>query len=306
MPNPFTSLMRRLWEDPPPTLAVEFSAHAVAAARWNPGASRPEQMAVRPLPANALRPSPVRENFQEPAAVAAAVSSALQEVTGGVRSARRDIAVLLPDLSARVTVLSVESLPSKPDEILALVKFRLKKAVPFDVDDAVISIQVQDGQVLAALSPREVVRQYEGVVEDLGYNPGLVTLSTLAGLSLVVPPAGAGAGAMLIRRGDIQATIAISSAGRLDMLRISEWADHDVQELFQDVYSSAIFYQDNRHGRVERIYHSGLEAQTETLLNRIETEMGVTPRLLVVPGADPEQASFLGIFGMLAAQSQTL
>lgn len=306
MALPFSNLLRGLLDDPPPSVAVEFSAHAVAAACWSPGATRPERMAVRPLPANALRPSPVRENIQEVGAVVAAVSSALQEVNEGGRPSRRDVALLLPDLSARVTVLSVENLPTKPDEIMALVKFRMKKAVPFDVDDAVISIQVQGHEVLAALSPREVIRQYEGVVEELGYNPGLVTLSTLAGLSLVVPPTAAGAGAMLVRRGDAQATIAISSAGRLHMLRVSEWADHDVQELFQDVFSSAIFFQDNLHGRVERIYQCGLEEQKATLLDRIETEMGIAPRPLVIPGANAEQAGFLGIFGMLAAQSQTV
>jgi type IV pilus assembly protein PilM len=187
-----------------------------------------------------------------------------------------------------------------------MIRFRLRKAVPFDVDDAAVSYRVQGREVLAALSPRAVVRQYESLVEDLGYNPGMVTLSTLAGLSLVVPGSQADSGAMLIRGSGAQVTIAIHSPGRLHLLRVSEWAEQDPQELIQDVYSSAIFFQDNAHGRVERIYECGLGAERETLLTRVESDLGVAPRPLVVPGAAPEQASFVGVFGMLAAQAQAL
>lgn len=300
MANPFTSLWRQLWEDPPPTLALEFSAEAVAAARWTPGATRPEQMAIRPLPPGALRPSPVKDNVHDADAVAAAVASALQEVGRGTR---RDIALLLPDLSARVTVIPVEQMPSKAEEIVTMVRFRLRKAVPFDVDDACVSYRVQGRDVLAAMAPRAVVRQFESMVEDSGYNPGLVTLSTLAGLNLVVPGAQADSGAMLIRGSGGQITIAIHSPGRLHMMRVSEWGDP--QELVQDVYSSAIFYQDHAHGRVERIYECGLGADKEALLARVESDLGVAPKPLVVPGASPEQAAFVGVFGMLAAQAQS-
>ena len=303
MANPFTSLWRRLWEDPPPTLALEFSADAVAAARWAPGATRPEQMAIRPLPHGALRPSPVRENLHDVEPVAAAVSSALQEIGRG-RSG--DIALLLPDLSARVTVIPVEQMPSKAEEIVTMVRFRMRKAVPFDVDDACVSYRVQGHDLVAALAPRVVVRQFESLVEDLGYHPGLVTLSTLAGLSLVVPGTQPDAGAMLIRGSGGQVTIAIHSPGRLHMLRASEWAAQDAQELAHDVYSSAIFYQDNAHGSVERIYECGLGAEKEALLARVESDLGVAPRPLVVPGATPEQSLFVGVFGMLAEQAQSL
>lgn len=302
MANPFSSLWRRLWEDPPPTLALEFSAEAVAAAWWAPGATRPDQMAIRPLPPGALRPSPVRENLHEVEPVAAAVASALEAIGRG-RGTRGDIALLLPDLSARVTVIPVEQMPSKAEEIVTLVRFRLRKAVPFDVDDACVSYRVQGRELLAAVAPRSVVRQYESLVEDLGYNPGLVTLSTLAGLSLVVPGSQPDAGAMLIRGSGPHVTIAIHSPGRLHMLRVSEWGD--VQQLDQDVYSSAIFYQDNAHGRVERIYECGLGAEKAALLARVESDLGVAPRPLVVPGAAPEQESFVGIFGMLAEQAQS-
>src|SRR5580658_3098729 len=112
MAVPFQHLFRALLSEPPPGLACEFTRDSVAVARWIPGASRPERLAVRELPADALRPQPVRENLAAASAVADAVRSALEEaqaVNPGKR--RREIALLLPDRSARVTVLSFDQCP---------------------------------------------------------------------------------------------------------------------------------------------------------------------------------------------------
>src|SRR5712691_10676550 len=72
MALPFQHLWRRLWQDPPPTLACEFSEDSIAVAGWSLGATQPDSFAMRPLPPGALRPSPVRENINAPQEVAAA------------------------------------------------------------------------------------------------------------------------------------------------------------------------------------------------------------------------------------------
>lgn len=309
MPAPFQSLWRRLWRDPPPTLACEFTGDAVAVARWTAGAVRPDELAVRSLPAGALRPSPVRENLVQPEEVARAVAAALEEVSRSSRSRRRDIALLLPDLSGRVSVLQFDRLPSKQEEAVSLVRFRLKKTVPFEVEDAAISFQVHGTEALVAVTPRTVVRQYEALFEEMGYLPGFVTLSTLAGLGLAAEPVGdPRAGTLLLRNGGRLLTIAVINQGRLRMLRASEMAaedeDRTVDEVFQDVYASAIFYQDNYGGRIERVFLSGLEAQAEALSALVEADLGVRPRPLPVPARAPEQARFLGIYGLLLNQAR--
>src|SRR5438552_11334529 len=116
MALPFQHLWRRLWQDPPPTLACEFSEDGIAVAGWSIGATQPDSFAMRPLPPGALRPSPVRENINAPQEVAAAVAAAIQEVTRHTRSRRREIALLLPDTSARVTVLQFDEMPSNPED----------------------------------------------------------------------------------------------------------------------------------------------------------------------------------------------
>ena len=56
---------------------------------------------------------------------------------------RRPAAVILPDYAARVSVLDFDSFPSSPEEQLSLVRFRVKKTIPFDIDSAAVSYWVQ-------------------------------------------------------------------------------------------------------------------------------------------------------------------
>ncbi len=308
------SFWQRLWRTPPPTLACEFLPDAVAVARWSVGAAFPERIAVRPLPPNALRPSPVRENLAQPKDVSLAVASALEEVAAGGRRRGREIALLLPDLSARLSVLQFDDLPATPEEILPLLKFRLKKSVPFDVEEAAISYQLDGTEALVALAPQAVVRQYESIFEDLGYYPGLVTLSTLAGLGLVEPSGVAeGSGIMLLRDGGGLLTIAVCQRGRLRMIRSSELAAEGqsdtaptVEEVFRDVYASALYFQDTYGAQIERVLVTGLGEEAGPLASMMEAELGVKPRPLVVPARAPEHARFVGLFGMIAQQARQL
>src|SRR5207244_3377183 len=71
---------------------------------------------------------------------------------------RREAALILPDYCARVAVLDFDSFPADPKEQLSLVRFRLKKSVPFDVDSAAVGYWAQPAaggkqDVVAAVAP---------------------------------------------------------------------------------------------------------------------------------------------------------
>jgi len=322
MEIPFQNAWRRLWQDAPPGLACEFTADGVGVARWNAGGTRPERMAVRPLPLDALRAQPVRENIANVEAVAGAVHSALEDAQSvnptGARSGkrRREIAVLLPDLSARVSVLTFDHIPDKREEALSLIKFRLKKTVPFDIEDAAISWETFGREVTVAVTPRGIIRQYESLFEQLGYLPGQVTVSTLAGIHLMVDSGEPDAGSMLLRKSGRSMTIAISSKDRLRMMRTLEMAAapdmaaepdvaFDAADLFHDIYSSAVFYQDTYGAPVDRIVETGFGEAGAALWTQVEAELGVRPQPLVIPGMPgDEELPYLGIFGMLAEQAR--
>ncbi len=305
------NLFHRLWHEPPPSLAVEFSSGGVAAACWTPGADTVDQFASEPLPEGALRPSLARENVLSPDAV----RSALAQVLG--RMNRRNggnLAVLLPDVAARVSPLTLEQLPARQEEAQALLRWRLKKTVPFEVEQASFAYQpVGDSpegrEVLVAVAPRVVVRQYEIALESLGYQPGFVTLSSLAVIGLLpIAGAGAGRGTMLLRSSGRLSTILMTGSDRLRMFRSfelpAEEQSRSLEEIVGDAYSSAVYFQDTFGETLERIYLAGFGGQTAQLQKLIEQELDVRAQPLLVPGVRSEDNDFLGLHGMIAEQAK--
>jgi len=120
----------------------------------------------------------------ERSAIVAAVRKALEAVGGRGRG----VTLVVPDAAVRVLLLDFDELPAKAAEALPVVRFRLKKLLPFDADDAAVSYQVLASgrgqvQVLAVAMPQETLKEYESVVRDAGYEPGAVLPSTLAALA---------------------------------------------------------------------------------------------------------------------------
>jgi type IV pilus assembly protein PilM len=118
------------------------------------------------------------------AKLVAAVRSALESVS--LKS--RDVTLVVPDAAVRVLLLDFDELPAKAAEALPVVRFRLKKLLPFDADDAAVSYQVMATtrnvvQVIAVAMPREVLTDYESVVREAGFEPGAILPSTLAALA---------------------------------------------------------------------------------------------------------------------------
>jgi type IV pilus assembly protein PilM len=118
----------------------------------------------------------------------AATVGAMRKALEAVSLKTRDVTLVVPDAAVRVLLLDFDTLPGKAVEALPVVRFRLKKLLPFDADDAAVSYQVmataKDAlQVLAVAMPREVLADYEGMVREAGFEPGAVLPSTLAALA---------------------------------------------------------------------------------------------------------------------------
>jgi type IV pilus assembly protein PilM len=98
------------------------------------------------------------------------------------------VTLVVPDSAVRVLFLDFDQLPTKTVEALPLVRFRLKKLLPFDADDAMVSYQVMSNEkgtikLLAVAIPKAVLEEYEAMVLGAGYQPGAVLPSTLAALA---------------------------------------------------------------------------------------------------------------------------
>ena len=117
-------------------------------------------------------------------ALVAAIKSALERVS----QRGRDVTLVVPDAAVRVLLLDFDVLPAKPAEALPIVRFRLKKLLPFDADHAAVSYQVMASRrdltkVVAVAMPYELREDYEAVVREAGFEPGALLPSTLAAIA---------------------------------------------------------------------------------------------------------------------------
>ena len=148
--------------DPPPEFVFEVAADGIAMSRTRP----PAALQHVPLAPGVIAPSPVKENILDPAAFAEAVRKLTPPATS---RGRRSAALILPDNCVRIAVLDFDTLPDKEEERRPLINFRLRKSVPFDIDEAALSYFPQAGKkVIVALAPSEIVAHYETAVPRRG------------------------------------------------------------------------------------------------------------------------------------------
>jgi type IV pilus assembly protein PilM len=204
-----------------PRLAVEVRVEGVVSARAEDAAALLTAVGGAHFEEGALAPGLKPGNVLDRAAVVAAVRTALDSVAvrgGGAGAGRgRDVTLIVPDAAVRVLLLDFDQLPGKAAEALPVVRFRLKKLLPFDVDEAMVSYQVMPSgkgevRVVAVAMPKSVLDEYEGVVTAAGYLAGAVLPSTLAALAGLDEPEGP---ALVVNAGAGGVTTAIVQAGTL-------------------------------------------------------------------------------------------
>jgi type IV pilus assembly protein PilM len=190
-----------------------------------------------------------------------AVRAAVEETLGGVAGRTHDVIAVVPDAAVRVVLLEFDSLPSDSEEASGVIRFRLKKSLPFDVDKARVSYHAQksnDGvRVVAAVALASVVEDYEAAFRDAGFSPGVVLPSMLAALG-----AAQGQRPTLIVKVDARTTsIAILNADQLQLFRTLEntrGVTITGEQLAEEVYPSVVFFQDTYHLNIEKIFVAGL------------------------------------------------
>ncbi|HLY18337.1 MAG TPA: hypothetical protein VKR61_13990 [Bryobacteraceae bacterium] len=288
LPGPISALL----QEPPPSMAFELSEAGIAMARIG---ARTE-IDFRPLKPGVLAISPLKDNVVMPDELSFAVRD-LAPKNG--KSKRRDAALILPDYCTRIAVLDFDHFPSDVKERLALIRFRLRKSVPFDVESAAMSYSVQpaDGQkidVVVVVAPLEVVSRYEAPFRAAGMNPGLVTTSSLAALNLI-DDAGITVMAKVTGRA---LTVMVLHQGRLKLVRCLEISGPDTAEIAADLYPTFVYIEDNLGAKAERLLLCGFGQLLEAARQQFHKEMGVDVEPVRSPIAPPGENN-AGLLGYL-------
>jgi type IV pilus assembly protein PilM len=281
------------FQDPPPEFVFDISADEVAVSRTRPPYASREVW----LEPGVVTPAQGKEGVTLPAALAAAVQRLIPEPLK-----RRTAALLIPDNSVRLAILEFDKFPDKEEERRALVKFRLRKTIPFDVDEAMVSyFQQNGGSVLAAAVPVETVARFEAPLRTAGLQPGLVMPSSVAMLELVREK-----GLVLVaRRGSKVLSVFALRDGVVLLARVLELAataTDPMEEIVADLYPTMVYLEDQIGARPSKLIVAGFGDDAADAKVRLAAELDVLTESIAPrhPGIAGYLAS-LGVIGKAAA-----
>jgi type IV pilus assembly protein PilM len=272
-----------LWLDALPlvSLAIEISPDRVAAARWSRTGSL-DGYAVELLPPGALVPSAVETNVVNAAAVKAAISGVCERL----RAKDEDVTLILPDTVIRVFVQHFEEFPRSASEAVPMLRWKLKKSVPFEADETLISYMRQAPResgidVVVALARLRIIREYESLVEEMGLRPGVVMSSSLSAIALLEDEKPT----LLARVSGSALTTAIVRGGVLCGYRCTELpaqgASLTPQMLLEEIFPVAAYYQDTWQDTIRSVRVAGLGARLQEFVHPLEDEFNCEVRSLL-------------------------
>jgi type IV pilus assembly protein PilM len=244
------SLLTSWLASPVPDAAVEIAPDRVsAAALARSGPVRVQACASEPLPAGAIVPSLGARNIVDRDGVTEALRAVLGRL--GTRPAR--VALVVPDLAGKVSVVRFERVPPRRDDLDQLVRWQIRKALPFPIEDASVSYTPgrhgpEGSEFIVVAARRDVVGEYEEMCAAAGAHAGLVELATFSVLNLTLAATTAVEGDWLVVHMRPEYTsIAILRDG--DLIFFRNRPEDDEETLTDVVHQTAMYYQDRLAGQ---------------------------------------------------------
>ena len=285
--------IQHLVTDPPPAHIFEVSEAGVAMARLGTGAA--PELAFAPLRPGSIAVSPVKDNILDADDLAAAIRKLAPPAAA---RKPRPAALLLPDFAVRISVFEFDTLPKDPVERATLVKFRMKKTVPFDLESSRLSFWLQkrlNGKldVVSAAIPMEILARYEAPLRACFLHPGVVLPSSLAMLRLI-EDAGL---ALVVRLEGHTLTLMVIENGVLRLLRCLEIGHATPDGILSDLYPTLVYVEDTFGAPPARVVLAGFGPSSEPMRTLLSGETTATVEIAHSPlGAvlGPFDAGLLG------------
>lgn len=196
-----------------------------------------EGYAEKPLPEGVLLPSYTRENisdlkrFKDIAAAAADGA--------GVRSG--DISISIPDQVVKVSIVEIKNAASKRSDILKFLRWKTKKNLPYDPENAKIDYHLFGNAAMAVFVKGEVVSNYEEAFCSLSFKPGVVSTPSINLFNLFSQKFGDIKDFAFISILEDSFAVFIIRNGMVGFYRSTE-VGHADERLIQEINSSVLYY----------------------------------------------------------------
>ena len=245
--------LRNWIEEPPPAFAFELGPGGIA--HWQAGATRFEPMA----------------QTQDSAELAERIGRITPAPSG---DNKRAAALILPDSAARVTLMDFDQFPRKVEEQAALIRFRLKRTVPFDVDTAILRYESRSRggnkvELAVAAIAVETLAPYEAAFRNAGFHPGFVTIAGLSAANL------AAADSMTLRLSGLALTISHFEGEELRLFRSLQLQSGTLAEVLDVLDPTLAYLEDERKTKPRSIDVCGLGELQQELQSHLRAQWNV-------------------------------
>jgi type IV pilus assembly protein PilM len=275
---PLSSLPRRFQKYFQPTLppvACEISSSSVSVVRLN--TKRPpaiDRFAVEPVSPGFITPSLTRPMI----ASSSDLLNLLKSLFARADLKTNRISLAIPDSCAKVTIHQLESMTGNESEKQQLLKWKLKKTIPYNIEDSSLSFLEQrapDGKhiIVAVNIHVAVLAQLEAVFESLGIQVGYITLASFAAFEILArqDPEVLQKSVLFLRAQPSEISSLIVRQGSVVFFRHTDYDTENgsempsvftqagdntgLEQLYEEIHPSLMYYQDKlSNAAVEKVY----------------------------------------------------
>jgi len=231
----------------------------------------------------------------------------------------KSVSVSLPDATGRVMLLDLEARFKNREEGLDIIRWKLKKSLPFDISQVHLDYQTlaekENGAVslLVSLISRSVVTQYEDLLLSAGLEPKFLDFTSFNLYRLFAPRLEISENGAFVTYYGGAMTVLIFYGGVLSFYRTKETVG-EAQNLYREVNSSFLVYNDRHPGQaVSEVFCMAGAADAEAFRSLVAEASGLEPVLLDLDrmvslgrGLGLDRAALHALAGALGAALRSL
>ena len=253
-------------------------------------ANQLEAWGETPFAADAVRISLREPNVLQPAAFI----QTLRETHLKLGTGLERVSVSLPDATGRVMIHDLETRYRNKQEGIDVLRWKLKKIVPFDINEAHLDFQelrqkdTGEMSVLVSLVSRLVVTQYEELFLQAGLEPFRIDFSSFNQYRLFADRLQVAENFALASWDGSVVSLLIFYGGILEFYRAKEIPGNglDANRIYREINSSLLVHQDKNPGHtLDEIYCCAPVDAAETFQAIVAEVTGLLPVPLEVERA---------------------
>ncbi|HXW08510.1 MAG TPA: pilus assembly protein PilM [Vicinamibacterales bacterium] len=244
---PRRSGRRPLFTSPPPSLALEIARDRVSGVTMDEAGGTVLSYSVEPLASGVVEPALNTPNVLDQAALSGTITTVLDRLAGRPRR----LALVLPDTVAKVSLVRFEKVPAKASDLDQLIRWQVRKAAPFKIEDAQLSwvpaLPAASGgrEFVVTLARRDIIEKYEAACDAAGLHAGLVDIATFSLVNAALAASPIDGDWLLVHVSADYVTLAVVRGEDLVFFRNRSASEGDLADL---VHQTAMYHEDRLGG----------------------------------------------------------